>query len=356
MYLNLIKIFVPTAVAFFLGIFLTPIATHFFYKYKMWKKKSRSEHVTSEQFKLIHQTKEKDEISVPCVGGIIIWVSVLLTVFLFFILSVIFPSDSFSGLFIKLNFFSRAQTFVPIGIFILGAILGLVDDILEIKGKWDITRDSPWYTRIKIFIIIILGLLAGYWFFYKLDMHSIHIPFGGSLELGLLFIVFVVIVMLGTFSGGVIDGLDGLSGGVLASIFGAYSVIAFTNNQIDLAAFSGVTTGAILAFLWFNIPPARFYMGETGMMPLTITLATLAFLTDSVLVLPVVALPLVITSASVILQITSKRMRGRGLFRVAPLHHHFEALGWPSYKVTMRFWVLSVIFAIVGIILAIISR
>ena len=127
--------------------------------------------------------------------------------------------------------------------------------------------------------------------------------------------------------------------------------------QIDLAAFSGVITGVILAFLWFNIPPARFYMGETGIIGLTVTLATLAFLTDSVLILPIVALPLVIASGSVILQLLSKKFRaGKRLFRIAPIHHHFEAIGWSSHKVTMRFWVLSIIFAIVGIILAIISR
>ncbi len=166
-----------------------------------------------------------------------------------------------------------------------------------------------------------------------------------------------MLVALGTFSGGVIDGIDGLSGGVLASIFGAYAVIALANNQIDIAAFSGVITGAILAFLWFNIPPARFYMGETGIMGLTITLATLAFMTDSVLILPIVALPLVITSGSVILQILSKKFRaGKRIFKLAPIHHHFEAIGWSSYKVTMRFWVFSVMFSIVGIILAIISR
>jgi phospho-N-acetylmuramoyl-pentapeptide-transferase len=118
-----------------------------------------------------------------------------------------------------------------------------------------------------------------------------------------------------------------------------------------------VATGAILAFLWFNIPPARFYMGETGIMGLTITLATIAFLTDSVLILPIVAMPLVISSSSVILQMLSKKFRnGKKIFKLSPLHHHFEALGWPSYKVTMRFWILSLAFSVVGIILAIISR
>jgi phospho-N-acetylmuramoyl-pentapeptide-transferase len=188
-------------------------------------------------------------------------------------------------------------------------------------------------------------------------MTSFHIPFGGEIFLGILIIPFFIIVSLATFSGGVIDGIDGLSGGVLASIFGAYSMIAFANNQIDLAAFSATITGATLAFLWFNIPPARFYMGETGIMGLTITLATLAFLTDSVLILPVVALPLVISSFSVILQVLSKKFRGgKKIFKLAPIHHHFEAIGWPFYKVVMRFWILSVVFAILGIILAIVSR
>ena len=175
--------------------------------------------------------------------------------------------------------------------------------------------------------------------------------------LGIFIIPFFVLVALATFSGGVIDGIDGLAGGVLASIFTSYAAIAYANNQIDIAAFSGVIAGAILAFLWFNIPPARFYMGETGMMGLTILLATLAFLTNTVLILPIIAFPLLITSLSVILQLLSKRFRnGKKIFKSAPLHHHLELIGWSKYKITMRFWVISVIFSIIGIILAVISR
>jgi phospho-N-acetylmuramoyl-pentapeptide-transferase len=351
MLLDLLKIFIPTALAFILGIVFTPIATHFFYKYKMWKKRVRSEDATNDQFKLVHKEKENAEISVPCVGGIIVWISVSVTIFLFYILSLIFPDFLLK----ELNFLSRSQTIIPINIFILGALIGLIDDVLEIIGKSNITRRSSLYTLSKVLSIVVLGLIAGSWFFYKLDMHTIHIPFGGSFDLGILFIPFVVIVMLATFSSGVIDGIDGLSGGVLASIFGAYSLIAFTNNQMDLAAFSGVVAGAILAFLWFNIPPARFYMGETGMMPLTVTLATLAFLTDTVLLLPVIAFPLVATSFSSIVQIISKKVFHKKVFLIAPLHHHFEALGWPSYKVTMRYWIISIIFVIIGVILTVIS-
>ena len=158
------------------------------------------------------------------------------------------------------------------------------------------------------------------------------------------------------FSGGVIDGLDGLAGGVFASIFAAYSGIAFFQNQINIAAFCAVIAGAILAFLWFNIPPARFYMSETGIMALTTTLTAIAFLTDAVTVLPIIAFPLVVESFSVMIQLGSKRFFGKKVFLVAPIHHHFEAMGWPPEKVTMRFWVLGSVFAALGLIVQLMSR
>ena len=351
MLLNLVKIFLPMAFAFFLGLLLTPIATHFFYKYKMWKRYSRNITASASEFSRIHN--EQDELKTPRIGGMIIWMSVLLTTLVFFLVSIFSSSPDTE----KMNFFSRSQTLIPFFTLLLGSLIGLWDDLIQIYGTGKFARDDKSWRNWKAFLVALLSLLIGIWFFYKLGMTSMHIPFGGEIYLGILIIPFFIIVALATFSGGVIDGIDGLSGGVMASIFAAYSAIAFANNQIDLAAFSGVITGATLAFLWFNIPPARFYMGETGIMGLTITLATIAFLTDSVLILPVVALPLVITSGSVILQILSKKWRGgKRLFRLAPIHHHFEALGWPSYKVTMRFWIFSVMFAIIGIILAIISR
>jgi phospho-N-acetylmuramoyl-pentapeptide-transferase len=318
----------------------------------MWKKKIRTETVSSSEFSKIHKAKEASEVSTPCIGGTIVWVSVFAVVLLFYLISLIFPQNAFWG---GLNFFSRSQTLLPLGVFFLGAILGLFDDLLEITGRSNITRDSSWYTKLKLSIIVLIGATAGWWFYTKLGMDAIHLPWGGLLYLGIWFVPFVVIIMLATFSGGVIDGIDGLSGGVLSAIFAAYSVIAYADNQIDLAALSLVISGATLAFLWFNIPPARFYMGETGMMPLTIVLATFAFLTDTVLLLPIIALPLAVTSFSSSSQLIAKKF-GKKIFKVAPLHHHFEALGWPSYKVTMRYWVLSVMFAIIGVILAIMTK
>ena len=350
MLLNLVKISIPTAFAFFLALLLTPIATHFFYKYRMWKRYSRSESTTAD-FQKIHNGHE--ELQTPRVGGMIIWVTVLLTTLAFFAISIFFPSIDAE----KMNFLSRNQTWIPLFALLLGSLVGLADDLLQIYGNGKYARDDKSWRKWKALLVVLLSLAIGLWFFFKLGITTVHIPFGGEIYLGFLIIPFFILVAFATFSGGVIDGIDGLSGGVLASIFGAYAAIAYANNQIDLAAFSGVITGAILAFLWFNIPPARFYMGETGIMGLTITLSTLAFLTDSVFILPIVAMPLVVTSLSVILQIASKKFRGgKRLFKLAPIHHHFEAIGWSSYKVTMRFWVFSTIFAIIGVILAIISR
>jgi phospho-N-acetylmuramoyl-pentapeptide-transferase len=350
MYLDLVKIFLPSAFAFFGGLLITPVATHFFYKYKMWKKYSRNADMTAPDFSKIHN--EDAELHTPRVGGIIIWVSVLATTLVFYLLAIIFPSDYTT----KLNFFSRNQTLIPLFTLLIGSLIGLWDDLIQIYGNGKFARDDASWRKWKAFLVAFLSLFIGGWFYFKLGMNSINIPFDGELYLGWLIIPFFIIVSLATFSGGVIDGIDGLAGGVIAAMFSAYSAIAFSNNQIDIATFSGVVAGVTLVFLWFNIPPARFYMGETGIMGLTITLSTIAFLTDSVLILPVVAFPLVITSASVILQFASKKWRGgKRIFRLAPLHLHFLAIGWSPQRVTMRYWVMSVFFAVIGIILAMIS-
>ena len=317
----------------------------------MWKRYSRNATVTASDFSKIHN--EQDELKTPRVGGIIIWLSVLTTVLGFYLISIFIPSR---GTF-EINFLSRNQTLIPVFTLLIGSLLGLWDDFIQIYGTGKFARDDKSWRKWKVLLITLMSFFIGSWFFFKLGITSLNVPFVGEIYFGIFIIPAFIIVALATFSGGVIDGIDGLAGGVLASIFSAYSVIAYANHQLDLATFSAVITGAILAFLWFNIPPARFYMGETGIMGLLITLATLAFLTDSVFILPIVALPLVITSGSVILQLGSKKFRGgKKIFKLAPIHHHFEAIGWPSYKVTMRFWVLSIAFAIIGVVLAIISR
>ena len=348
--MDILKIIFPTVLTFFIGIIITPFFTRYFYRYKMWKKSPRTSANTSEAFNNIHNTTH--ELSTPKIGGVIIWVAVLFTVCIIYFISLAIPSD----LTLKLNFFSRSQTLVPLGAFFLAAFIGLADDLLHIYGQGRFAQDALIYRKIKIALITGIGLVISLWFYFKLDFNSVHIPFNGDLYLGIWFIPFFVIVMLATFSTSVIDGIDGLAGGVFASVFTAFAVIAFVNNQIDISALSGAIAGAILAFLWFNVPPARFYMGETGIMALTVVLAVIAFLTDSVLLLPIIALPLVATSASVIIQVyVFYKFFKRRIFKVTPLHHHFQALGWPREKVVMRYWIVSVISAIIGVILVLIS-
>jgi len=215
----------------------------------------------------------------------------------------------------------------------------------------------------RLGIVSLIALLTGSWFYYKLDVHTIGLPTGlGIFDIGPFFILFFMLVTIALYASGVIDGIDGLSGGIFAAIYAAYGGIAFYQQQINLAAFCFVIVGGILAFLWFNIPPARFYMTETGSMGLTITLAVIAFMTDSiaggygVMILPVIAFPLVLTVLSNIIQVMSKKLRaGKKVFLVAPLHHHFEAIGWPAYKVTRRYWILGVVFAILGLVLGLLG-
>jgi len=355
--LNVIKIFLPTALAFIIGIAITPRLTAFMYKRKLWKKSDRSTHatITNTDFAKVHNATE--ELSTPRVGGIIIWFSVGLSITLMWLISKFVPSDLSE----KLDFFSKSQTLVPLASLLLGSLLGLVDDILQIKGTNDtstgVDRDIR-FRYFKIGLIVLAGLVIGGWFFSKLGVMSIAVPFSATpLFLGIFFIPFFIFIMIAVFSGGVIDGLDGLAGGVLAIIFASYAIIAFGQNQIDIAALCGVISGGILAFLWFNIPPARFYMGETGMMGLLVVLTVIAFLTDTVLLLPIIALPLAVSSASSFLQIISYKYFGkRRILKIAPLHHHFRALGWSREKVVMRYWVVSVISALVGVTIALISK
>lgn len=346
---NALKILIPATVSFITGILLTPVATHYFYKYKMWRRVSRNDNVPESKFQSIHDNKE---LSTPRTGGMIVWVSVILTVFIFAVLNLIFKNAITD----KLFFISRNQTLLPLFTLIMASLIGLADDFIQIfgKGKW--TTDPIILRYLKIGIIVVLGIIIGWWFFTKLGISQIYIPIYGFVNLGLFFIPFFIVVMLAVFSSSVIDGVDGLSGGVLTSIFAAYTIIALSHNQIDLAVFCAVIAGGTLAFLWFNIPPARFYMGETGMIGLTVTLSVIAFLTNTVLLLPVIAFPLFITSFSVVSQIIYRKFtHGKKLFLFAPLHHHFEALGWPKYKVTMRYWVVGVITSIIGVILSILN-
>ena len=174
MIINVIKVLFPSALAFFIGLLITPILTKYFYKYKMWKKSSRSMSQTSADFVKIHN--EKGELNTPRVGGIIIWLSVFLTIFVIYLVSVFFPSQ-LTG---KMSFLSRGQTIVPLFALLAASLLGLVDDFFQIIGKGGYAGDAIAYRKIKIAAVVIIGALIGSWFFYKLGVSSISIPLKSS--------------------------------------------------------------------------------------------------------------------------------------------------------------------------------
>ena len=359
----LIKLFLPIIMTFIVGMLITPLLTNWMYKNKLWKKSARkqgADHIRDEKGRMhpdaISQefqkiTNEQEEIRTPRVGGVVVWLSVILTSALMFVIFILYPNEVTA----RLEFVSRNQTLLPFVALILGSLVGLIDDILCIKAIPGVFVNGL-TRKHMISIVALLGLIFGLWFFTRLGVSSISIPFTElRLELGWLIVPLFVFVTLGTFSSGVIDGIDGLAGGVMASIFSAYSLIAYFQNQIDLAVFCAVVVAALLVFLWFNVPPARFYLGETGMLGLTLSLAVVVFLTDGVLLLLVIGFPLVITSLSSFIQILSKKIRGPEgkIFRVAPIHHHFEAIGWSRPKITMRYWIISIFFAVAGVIISI---
>jgi|ERR1035437_335352 phospho-N-acetylmuramoyl-pentapeptide-transferase len=354
---DIVKVFYPAVVSFIIGVLITPIVSGYLYKHEMWKKKSVPVATDGRSAEISQRLHNDEAKKTPRMGGLIIWVSAFLTALIIWIISYFLPSD----LSTKLDFISRNQTWLPLFTLIVGSLVGLVDDYLVVKGGGGHIAGGL-SAKKRVAIVAFIGLLCGAWFYEKLGISSIGLPGNNGLDIGLMFIPFFSLVMLATYSGGVIDGLDGLSGGIFATMFTAYAGIAFYQQQVNLASFCLVIVGATLAFLWFNIPPARFYMSETGVMGLTVTLTVVAFTTDhlgggyGILVLPIIAFPLVISSLSSIIQLLSKRYRnGKKVFLVAPIHHHFEALGWPSYKVTMRFWIIGVVFAILGVILALVG-
>lgn len=353
---DILKVFIPAAVTFGIGIALTPLLTHYLYKYRMWKKRPGKVGLDGQPTEVFNSLHLERETGTPRFGGIVVWGSVALATGAASLLS----AFTDSALFDDLNFLSRGQTWLPLAVLLLGAFVGMVDDFLEIRGAEGRLAGGLSLSK-RLFVVASIALFCAWWFFVKLEVSSVAIPFFTPLALGIFFIPFFVFVALAMYAGGVIDGVDGLAGGIFASMFAAYAGIAFFQSQIDLAAFCASVLGGILAFLWFNIPPARFYLSETGTMGLTLSLTVVAFLTDvlgegaGVAVLPIIGLLLVATVLSVILQMLWKKALGRKLLYISPLHHHFEAIGWPNYKVTMRYWVVSVVMAIIGVSLALLA-
>ncbi len=332
---NLIFVLAMSIGSFGLAMALTPLLTHFLYKYKFWKVQQKKSEVTGEQTPIIQKLHaQKHQRNLPTMAGVLI-------VFVVIALTLVFNLD-------------RSQTFLPL--FAIGsfAVIGIINDYINVRR---IGASAGISSRLKWILLLALAAGCAWWFYYKLGWSTIHIPAWGDLEIGWWYFPLFMLVIVSTANAvNITDGLDGLAGGLTSMAFGAFGAIAFARGQIGLAVFCATVMGALLAYTWFNIYPARFIMGDTGSLALGATLGVVAMLTNSVLILPIIGFVFVIDTGSSLLQLSSKKLFKRKIWPIAPLHHYFEYKGWPETKVTMRFWVIGAIFAIIGLAIGLIGR
>jgi phospho-N-acetylmuramoyl-pentapeptide-transferase len=251
------------------------------------------------------------------------------------------------------NVVGRPSILLPLGVMALAGAVGLADDLLTLQGRERIGGHERGGLIAKALLGAVLGLVAGLFVYYPLEVTDVRVPHFGAYgwAAAALVIAAVAVVAATTSAVAISDGLDGLLGGLLVFAYAAYGVIAQTEGQTYLATFCFTVVGALLGFLWFNVHPARVFMGETGALPLGAGLATVAMMTGWWLVLPVVGVAFVANGLSDVVQIASYRLTGRRVFRMAPLHHHFELLGWPEAQVVARFWLAGMVGALLGIAL-----
>ena len=328
---ELTHIFILSVIAFLLAMFLTPFYTFFAYRYRFWKKQ-RTNAVTGDKLQVFNELhKAKLSRNIPTMAGIIAVVAITTVTLLF-------------------NF-DRAETWLPLAALLGGAAVGAIDDYLNVFGKN--RKDAGLRSWVKFLLIIGLGLVLGWFFYAKLGISEIHVPFIGEFGIGWCIIPLFAFAVIATGNAvNISDGLDGLAGGLLAISFATFGVIALLQGAVLLAGFCFTVVGALLSYLWFNIYPARFFMGDIGSFAFGVTLGVVAMLTDTLLLLPVIGFLFVLEAGSSLIQITSKKLFGRKIFLSAPIHHHLEASGWPETKVTMRFWVIGCVMAFVGFMLA----
>lgn len=319
---------------FLVTFLVTPLFTDFLYRNRIGKKIRTTDYEGKKTpiFSSLHKGKE----NTPTMGGVLIW--------------------GVSGIITLIANFSRSGTLLPLFTLVSSGIIGAIDDLMNVFGI-GFGRGGMRF-RTKAVVYTFIALIGALWFAYKLDwlVRPLFLPAIGSFILGYWYIpLFIFIVVFGAFAANQTDGLDGLAGGIFALAFGAYIFISLIKGNFPLAIFCATITGATLSFLWFNVYPARFFMGDTGAMSLGMTLCVIAFLTNTVYVLPFVGFVMLLEALSTIIQIISKRFFHRKVFRVAPLHHHFEALGWPETKVTMRFWIITAVMTTIGLALVLIN-
>lgn len=320
-------------VGFSCTMLLTPVYTYFAYKYKLWKI-PRDTAVTGEKAPILsklHAAKHRRNI--PMMAGLVFVVVIAIVTLLF-------------------NF-DRNQTWLPLAALLGGGLVGLIDDIINVRGLGGGTKGLR--APIKFTLMTLVGLICAWFFYAKLGYHTIHLPFPPyDLELGWWLIPLFTFVVVATSNAvNITDGLDGLAGGLAAMAFGVFGVIALLQGNAGIAGFCFTVVGALLSYVWFNIYPARFFMTDVGSFALGTSLGVVAMLTDTLFLLPIIAFVFVADTATSLLQILSKKLLKRKIFLSAPVHHHFEAIGWPETKVTMRFWLIGQAFGAIGLILAI---
>jgi len=322
------------------------LATPFIELLKEWRMGKQIREVTTDgkAAKLFHALHKK-KTGTPTMGGILIWGTTLAVLMISRILS-------FFGIF-EHSLINRKETYLPIFTLVTVAALGWLDDYLNIRG---LGKNKGMNVKPKFLWLLIFAALGAWWFYVKLGYDQIHLPGIGDYFIGMWYIPLFILVIVSTANAvNITDGLDGLAAGLCIIAFSSFAVIAYIKGLLLLAAFCMIINGATLGFLWFNIPPAKFYMGDTGSLSLGATLGVIAMLTDSVLILPFVGFIFVIETLSVIIQLSSKKVFKKKVFHIAPLHHHFEHLGWPESQITMRFWMIGAIVAGFGLILGLVG-
>ncbi|MFA6974060.1 MAG: phospho-N-acetylmuramoyl-pentapeptide-transferase [Parcubacteria group bacterium] len=348
-----LKILVTGFLAFILAFLVTPILTHFLYKYKIGIK-IKSNSVDGQKLAYVNNL-HKDKSGTPTMGGMLVWVTVLILIYASHYLFPYIASLTNTNFIARLDFFSRAQTWLPIFTLATAGVLGLVDDWMSVKGIGS-NKGGGMRFAMRFGWLIAIAIGGAWWFYYKLNWHNIHIPAVGNFDIGWWYVpLFIFVILFAAISSNETDGLDGLNGGVLLIAFSSFAIISYAQNKLDLAAFCAAIAGALLAFLWFNIYPARFFMGDTGAIALGTTLGVVAMLTNSVIVLFIIVFIYIIESTSVAIQLTSKKLFKRKVFLAAPIHHHFEAKGWPETKVTMRAWMFTAVTAMFGVVIGILG-
>ncbi len=341
----IIKIIFLSILSFLLAITWLPILTNFLYKYKLGKS------IRNNGQTPIYTEMHRKKAGTPTMGGLLIWVTTLFLILAIFFLWQITDYNIFK----ILNFLVRRETFLPLGVLVASALVGLTDDIIDIRKSE--TGKGGLQIRSRLILYTLIALIGAWWFFYKLKWSMIHVPFLGNFEIGWWYIpLFIFVIVATAFSVNETDGLDGLAGGLLLIAFMSYGVIAFLQEKTNLAAFCGVIVGSLVAFLWHNIYPAKFFMGDTGAMSLGITLGVIAMLTNTVFLLPIICFIFIVESLSVIIQVISKKFFHRKVFLSAPYHHHLEARGLPEPKIVMRMWLVGGVCATFGLMIFLIEK